>query len=136
MQYYDYNNQTKNEEVYGQPTPPIIDVESISDVPIAMFSSKYDKIVNIVDNREYAGRIPAVIEHNELEGDHLTFLLSKDMTWYKRVNELLDEYHPLLDELMNIDYKWLPDEQDRTRFKMPREINLAEDLQYDTLNDF
>ena len=100
-----------------------------------MFSSKYDKIVNIVDNREYAGRIPAVIEHNELEGDHLTFLLSKDMTWYQRVNELLDEYHPLWHELNNIDYKWLPDEQDRTRFKMPREINLVDDLQYDTFND-
>ena len=108
MQYYDYGDKTKNQEVYGQPTPPAIDVESISDVPIAMFSSKYDKIVNIVDNRDFAGRIPAVIEHNELEGDHLTFLLAKDMTWYKRVNELLDEYHPLWDELVNPEYNWLP----------------------------
>lgn len=84
-----------------------------------MFSSKYDKIVNIVDNREYAGRIPAIVEHNELEGDHLTFLLSKDMTWYVRVNELLDEYHPIQNELINPDYKWLPEEKERTEFKYP-----------------
>jgi hypothetical protein len=135
MQYYDYHNETKNEEMYGQPTPPLIDVETITDVPIAMFSSKYDKVVNINDNREYAGRVPAVLEHNELEGDHLTFLLSKDMTWFKRVNELLDEYSPLDDELVNPDFKWLPEEPDRTRIKLPREINLAEDLLYDELNN-
>lgn len=131
MQYYDYNNVTKNQEVYGQETPPVISVEDITEVPIAMFSSKYDKIVNVVDNREYAGRIPAVLEHNEIEGDHLTFLLSKDMTWFQRVNELLDEYSPLQDELVNPDFVWLPEEPERTRFKEQREINLATDLIYD-----
>ena len=131
MQYYDYHNVTKNQEVYGQDSPPIISVEGITEVPIAMFSSKYDKIVNVVDNREYAGRIPAVLEHNEIEGDHLTFLLSKDMTWFQRVNELLDEYNPLKDELENPDFVWLPEEPDRTIFKTQREINLAEDLLYE-----
>lgn len=110
FKYYDYNNPQKNMEKYGQESPPHIDVETISDVPIAMFSTKHDKIVNIADNREYAGRIPAVIEHNELEGDHFTFLLAKDMSWYTRVNDLLDEYSPLELELVNPEYSWLPKE--------------------------
>jgi hypothetical protein len=32
-------------EKYGQITPPLINLENIKDVPISMFSAKYDRIV-------------------------------------------------------------------------------------------
>lgn len=65
-----------------------------------MFSGKYDRIVNVEVNREYAGKIPAVIEHNELEADHLSFLTGSDMSFLDRTLELLDEYHPLHDKAL------------------------------------
>jgi hypothetical protein len=64
-----------------------------------MFSGLYDRITNVEDNRLYADAIPAVIEHNEVLGDHFTFLIGKDISWFNRVNELLDQYNPLKDEL-------------------------------------
>jgi hypothetical protein len=67
-----------------------------------MFSGIYDRITAVEDNRHYAGAIPAVIEHNELLGDHFTFLIAKDMSWFNRVNELLDQYNPLKVQLPNL----------------------------------
>ena len=42
-----------------------------------MFSGMYDRIVDIETNREYIGSIPSVIEHNEINADHLTFIIGK-----------------------------------------------------------
>jgi hypothetical protein len=55
-----------------------------------MFSAKYDRIVQIETNKEYASKITAVIEHNEVEADHLSFLVGKDMSYFERVKEVLD----------------------------------------------
>ena len=77
-------------EKYGQSTPPVINVENIKDIPIAMFSAKYDRIVQIETNKEYASKIPAVIEQNEVEADHISFLVGKDMSYFERVKEVLD----------------------------------------------
>ena len=60
-----------------------------------MFSAKYDRIVQIETNKEYASKIPAVIEHNEVEADHISFLVGKDMSYFERVKEVLDQYSPL-----------------------------------------
>lgn len=58
-----------------------------------MFSGKYDRVVDIRDNRKYSGLIEAVIEHNELEADHLSFLTGKDTRSYlDRVIRLMKEF--------------------------------------------
>ena len=54
-----------------------------------MFSGMYDRIVDIETNREYIGSSPSVIEHNEINADHLTFIIGKDMTYFDRVLELI-----------------------------------------------
>ena len=82
--------------------PPRINVENISKVPIFMFSGKYDRITNVEDNRIYAGTIPAVKEHIELDGDHFTFLIGKDMGWFDRVNQIMDQYNPLKNDLSKL----------------------------------
>ena len=48
-------------------------IKNIKDIPIAMFSAKYDRIVQIETNKEYASKIPAVIEHNEVEAPQFIF---------------------------------------------------------------
>ena len=117
FQYYDYHNEEENFAKYGQPTPPKIEVETITDVPIAMFSGKYDRVVDVEDNREYAGIIPAVIEHNELAADHVTFLIGKDMSWFDRVEEMLDEYNPL--EVTLEPKNWAPKKEQKTPGSIP-----------------
>lgn len=42
-----------NKEKYGSIKPPRLAVENITKVPIAMFSGKYDRIVQIEMNREF-----------------------------------------------------------------------------------
>ena len=74
-----------NLKKYGQSTPPKIEVEFLSKVPIYFFSGKYDRITHVDDNRLYASLIPTVKEHIELEGDHFTFLIGKDIDWFNKV---------------------------------------------------
>jgi hypothetical protein len=46
-----------------------------------MISGLKDKIVNYSENRIWADKIPSVIEHIELNADHLTFLVGKDISF-------------------------------------------------------
>ena len=59
-----------------------------------MISAKYDRIVNIKDNQEYAAKIPAVFAHIELEADHLSFLTGKNMSYMQSVLTMLEEVNP------------------------------------------
>lgn len=93
----------KNMEKYGQETPPSVDLQNLSKVPIAMFSGKYDRIVNVDENNEFASQIPTVVKNEQLNFDHLSFLIGKDMTYMIEVLNLLQEYNPIsfdLDEVM------------------------------------
>ena len=65
-------------EKYGQETPPIIDVSAISSVPIAMFAATKDQIVHIDDNRWLKSQLVnnSLIKYQEIEFDHLSFLLA------------------------------------------------------------
>ena len=71
-----------------------------------MFSGKYDRIVKVEENQEFADIIPTVIKHKQLNFDHLSFLIGKDMTYMIEVLNLLQEYNPLnfdIDEAMTND---------------------------------
>ena len=65
-----------------------------------MFSAIEDKIVSIDENRKQAERIPAVFKHVELDADHITFLVGKNMDYMNTVLELMKDKNPL-----NYDYK-------------------------------
>ena len=61
-----------------------------SGVPILMISGKYDRIVNIEENRRRSKQLSNLIEHIELEeGDHLSFLVGKDMGYMTNVLDYL-----------------------------------------------
>lgn len=47
-----------------------------------MISSKYDRIVNVGENMNRAKNLTNLIEHIIVEeGDHLSFLIGKDMSY-------------------------------------------------------
>ena len=81
-------------EVYGQESPPVITEADISasEVPILMISSKYDRITNVGENMNRAARLTNLIEHVIIEnGDHLSFLCGKDMSYLLNVIDTLAE---------------------------------------------
>ena len=47
---YDYGSDSKNIEHYGSKTIPIIPLESIKKVPIAMYVGKEDDLGDLIDN--------------------------------------------------------------------------------------
>lgn len=103
LQLYDYHDKEKNQEKYGQDSPPSVDLQSLSKVPIAMFSGKFDRVVNVDDNIEFASQIPTVVKSETLNFDHLSFLIGKDMSYMLEVLNLLQEHNPLdydIDEVM------------------------------------
>ena len=76
-------------------------MEAIGDsgVPLLMISGKYDRIVNIEENRRRSKQLSNLIEHIELEeGDHLSFLVGKDMGYMSKVLEYLSKYDGIQNE--------------------------------------
>ena len=49
FQYYDFGNIEKNQEAYNADSPPMIDLQSFSDMPIAIFGGKTDILVPPAD---------------------------------------------------------------------------------------
>lgn len=49
MRRYDFG-KTKNQQIYGQAAPPIIDLTNIKKVPIAMFVGTKDELADVDDN--------------------------------------------------------------------------------------
>jgi hypothetical protein len=94
FQLFDYESAETNTFLYGQDKPRELNPEKISKVPIALFSSVYDRVVNVYENRKWAEKIPAVFAHEELEGDHVSFLIGKDMTYMQKVLSMLYDINP------------------------------------------
>ena len=99
FRFFDFGAKKLNTERYGQAKPPLIPLERVpADVPIAMFAGSEDQVVPIEGNRELreifrtAAHDP-VVEYQEVEADHMTFVLGKDMSYFDRVVDLVDRYN-------------------------------------------
>lgn len=90
---YDYNSEELNLQVYGDKKPEVLNLANLSaeKVPIVMISGLKDKIVNYSENRIWADKIPSVIEHIELNADHLTFLVGKDISFMEQVIQFIQK---------------------------------------------
>ena len=56
-----------------------------------MFSAIDDEIVSIDENRNRSKTIPSVFKHIELEADHLSFLVGKNMTYVDQIIEMIED---------------------------------------------
>jgi pimeloyl-ACP methyl ester carboxylesterase len=93
--YFDYHDRAENIKRYGQPTPPEIPIEGISDVPIAMFVAEKDTIVDVKDNRNMRKKLKTVVKYQEIEFDHLSFLLADDMSYFADVLDIVKKHNPV-----------------------------------------
>ena len=83
---FDWGPQT-NLIKYGQKTPPKIEVDKITEVPIAMFVGLQDSLGDDIDNRwlkdelESAGS--ALVHYQQIDAGHASFMVGKDMTYFE-----------------------------------------------------
>jgi surfactin synthase thioesterase subunit len=80
LSYIDWKDPILNRELYGQDTPPTINFYE-NPIPKVIFAGIDDKIVNIDDVREIKAKIENINHYEEIEGDHLSFFIGKDMSY-------------------------------------------------------
>ena len=99
MQLFDWGSTTLNQQKYGRDTPPIVHLNTITDVPIAMFVGKEDDLGDSADTRWARDTIKsggdAIVHYEEMEGGHASFLIGKDMSWVDRAKVLVAKYNPV-----------------------------------------
>ena len=89
-QYFDWFDKNTNMELYGSEEPPVIDIfKSHKELPMLIFAGKHDKVVNIEDIREALPKIQNPLEYFECDGDHLSLLLGKDMSYVESMITLI-----------------------------------------------
>ena len=79
-------------------TTDLIPLESISEVPIAIFTGTQDPLADLTDSRWLRDTLSAdvLVHYEEVAAGHLTFMVGKDMTYFTEgVMGLLNKYHPL-----------------------------------------
>ena len=94
---FDYGSW-KNQELYGQKTPPKIDVGKITEVKTAMFVGSYDQLADPLDTRisrdVINGAGDALVYYNEHPLGHSSFMVSTDMSYFDDVVSLINMYNP------------------------------------------
>ena len=82
---------------YGTPYPKRIPLENIKGIPIAIFAGKQDSVVPIEGNQELLKTLlksfnNPVVSYEEIDGDHMTFVLGKDLSYFQKVMKLVEKY--------------------------------------------
>lgn len=102
FQKFDYG-EILNMQIYGQITPPVIPIEKITDVPVALFVGKEDELADFEDS-EWAQKqlVKSIVSYKEYILGHISFLIAKDMSYFtKDVMEVLHQYHPAQNAFLN-----------------------------------
>ena len=97
---FDFGDEDKNTEKYGQTEPPLIDLTKINDsqIPVAIFTALHDTIQVVGDSRTVRDIIlPSVVHYEEINGGHLSFLISKSMdkTYFTNLKTILSDFNPI-----------------------------------------
>lgn len=93
FQRHDFGS-SKNKQVYGTSTPPLIDLPNIKQVPIAMFVGTSDQLATVDDNRWAKTQLKTVVHYGEYNLGHMSFMVAKDMSYFNDVMRILTEHHP------------------------------------------
>mmetsp|Transcript_30057 Transcript_30057/g.22317 ORF Transcript_30057/g.22317 Transcript_30057/m.22317 type:complete len:115 (+) Transcript_30057:851-1195(+) len=82
FQRYDYGSML-NKYIYHRDKAPLIDVQKIHSVPIAMFVGQYDLLADPEDNQITAPQLETLAHYGEYELGHLGFFLSRKMEYFR-----------------------------------------------------
>jgi len=72
-------------EKHGQEQVPVYEIRDArkSNVPIAMYCAKGDRIMMIKDTRRTRDDLgDAIVDYQEIEGGHMTFVTGKNVTYF------------------------------------------------------
>ena len=91
---YDYG-KIKNKEVYGADEPPTVPIQDFS-IPTAIWHGLRDSVVLSGDIDILVEALADnVISRKTIDGDHWTFSVGSDMSYFKNdVISVLDQYNP------------------------------------------
>jgi hypothetical protein len=95
FQKYDYGKEA-NMKIYGQATPPLIPIKSITKVPMALFVGKDDELADTED-AEWADNemVKSIIFYHEYVLGHLSFMVAKEMSYFTvDAMAIINKYHP------------------------------------------
>jgi pimeloyl-ACP methyl ester carboxylesterase len=88
--------QKRNQQIYGQDSPPEIDISKITDVPLAMFVGSVDDLGDPIDCRWARDQInaggSALKYYEEVPGGHSSFMVGKNMTYLDTLIGLMDQH--------------------------------------------
>jgi len=82
----------------GQSKPPLINIQNIHQVPIAMFVGRKDKLADEVVNQWAHEQMKGDVKfYKEYDLGHLSFMVAKDMSYFTQdVMNVLKQHHTLL----------------------------------------
>jgi len=98
FQEFDFGDPVSNSLKYGQDTPPEIDLGSIEDAKIAIFTGTEDELSDLGNSRwiKRALKKENLVFYKEYELGHLSFMVGKDMSYFtKDAMAVLKMHHPL-----------------------------------------
>ena len=89
-----YDMYDKNQKVYGQDKPPLIDLSYIDSAPIAMFVGIDDVLVSPSDARWTRSQLKkeVVAYYEEYEDVNHSFTHCKDMSYLKDMVKVIEKY--------------------------------------------
>jgi hypothetical protein len=90
---YDWGNDSANIAHYGSKTVPLIVLELIAKVPVAMLVGKQDDLADPVDTNNEKARIKTLAFYKEYDNmDHYSFSIGKNMGFVSDVISLINSH--------------------------------------------
>jgi len=96
FQYYDYEDKSKNVEVYGSEEVPEYDLKAIEGIPIVICGGENDKLTSIEDMRWLREEVKGTLfnYHEYKLMGHASFLISNDIVWF---NDVLKDIYKIVE---------------------------------------
>lgn len=89
FQRYDYGAE-ENLEIYGQISPPEIDLTKVRGIKIAQFVGEVDSLSDVTDNQWLTAQLGQnIIYKGTYDLGHMGFLMATDMSYFDKVIEIM-----------------------------------------------
>lgn len=97
FQKYDFGSDNRNQQIYGQPTPPQYDISQVT-ANVALYRSGSDLVAADVDVQKLIAQLPTLISDEYLDAsynfNHLDYVFGKDVNQlvYAHLINLIKDY--------------------------------------------
>lgn len=95
MYNYDWGTKAENQKHYKQDYAPTIDLTRVDNIPIGMFVGSKDDLGDSNDAKWASEQMKSVAHYQEILAGHASFMVGKDMSYFKDVLTFVQKYSPL-----------------------------------------